>query len=197
MLSRRVFVGKLAAGAAGAVVALGAGVSSAKGIAARAVPNTALGNGGEEPPRPRDEAEAPQGGKGVEVAEKAPLPPPPWEILSPLAAGSVVAHGWKVADLSSVQDGATVLTLENERGRQHRVHVCRNGGRPQGLVHTEHFDLVVMNGGQGDLPTDEGFAQAVAEVSHVLAANERRQPGLVASLKPHAERLELAEAKLR
>jgi hypothetical protein len=71
------------------------------------------------------------------------------------------------------------------------VHLCRNDGRPQGLVYTDGFDLVVMNGGRGDLPTEEGFAQAVAEVSHVLAANEsgwRHEPA-TATLLPHAERL--------
>jgi hypothetical protein len=59
-------------------------------------------------------------------------------------------------------------------------------------VYTKRFDLVVMNGGQGDLPTDEGFAQAVAEVAHVLANNEAgwQQGPVVGSLLPHAERVE-------
>jgi hypothetical protein len=100
--------------------------------------------------------------------------PPPWELLQPLAVGTVVAHGWRVADLTGVANGSCVLTLENEQGRTHRVHLCRNDGRPQGLVYTKQFDLVVMNGGQGDLPTEEGLAQAVAEVAHALAANEGR-----------------------
>ena len=48
-----------------------------------------------------------------------------------------------------------------------------------------------MNGGQGDLPTDEGVAQAVAAVAHVLAANEGKPQNAphVAALLPHAERL--------
>jgi hypothetical protein len=82
------------------------------------------------------------------------------------------------------------LTLENERGRAHRVHICRNDGRPQGLVYTKRFDLVVMNGGQGDLPTEEGFARAVAEVAHVLAANERGWQQEPVALLPHAERVQ-------
>ena len=57
-------------------------------------------------------------------------------------------------------------------------------------MYTERLDLVVMNGGQGDLPTEEGLAQAVAEVAHVLAANEgdRQQEPVVTALLPHAER---------
>jgi protein-L-isoaspartate O-methyltransferase len=88
-------------------------------------------------------------------------------------------------------DASCVLTLRNERGREHRVHICRNDGRPQGLVYTKRFDLVVMNGGQGDLPTEEGLAQAVAKVGRVVAVNERQrqQQALVADLLPHAERL--------
>jgi hypothetical protein len=94
-----------------------------------------------------------------------------------------------VTELSAVTNGSCVLTLENARGRAHRVHLCGNAGSPQGLVFTNHLDLVVMNGGQGDLPTDEGFAQAVAEVAHVLASNERQQPEVLAALLPHGERV--------
>jgi len=115
--------------------------------------------------------------------------------------GSTVAHGWSVAELSGAADGSCVLTLQNERGRTHRIHLCRNNGRPQGLVYTRRFDLVVMNGGAGDRPTEEGFAQAVAEVAHVVAANERhpRHAAVVAALMPHADRLERfgSAAKLR
>jgi hypothetical protein len=106
--------------------------------------------------------------------------------------GSTVAHGWRVAGLTGAVNGSCVLTLQNEHGRSHRVHLCRNDGRPQGVVYTRRFDLVVMNGGEGDLPTDEGLAQAVAQVAHVLAANEHgseHQP-VVTALLPHAERLQ-------
>jgi hypothetical protein len=106
--------------------------------------------------------------------------------------GSAVTRDWRVAGLTGVVDGACVLTLQNRRGRMHRVHLCRNDGRPRGLVYTERYDLVVMNGGQGDLPTEEGLGQAVARVAHVLAANERdrRHEPVVAALLPHAERVE-------
>jgi hypothetical protein len=105
--------------------------------------------------------------------------------------GAAVAHGWRVAGLTGVVDGACVLTLQNARGRTHRVHLCRNDGRPHGLVYTRRFDLVVMNGGVGDLPTEEGLGQAVAEVAHVLAANEGegRHAPVVTALLPHAERV--------
>jgi hypothetical protein len=188
-LSRRAFVGRLAAGAAVAVAAAGAGRAQAKsgpGDLARAGEI-----GAEIEPRTAASAE-PLG------TEQGSLPAP-WELLHPLGLGSVVAHGWRIGGLSEAVDGSCVLTLENQRGRRHRVHICRNDGRPQGLVYTERFDLVVMNGGQGDLPTEEGFAQSVAEVAHVLAMNESRQESVAAALMPHAERVErfAAAAKLR
>jgi hypothetical protein len=52
-------------------------------------------------------------------------------------------------------------------------------------------DLVVMNEGAGDLPTEEHLAQAVAALAHVVAANEHSVPDrLFTDLLPHAERVE-------
>jgi hypothetical protein len=111
--------------------------------------------------------------------------------VSPLAAGSVLAHGWRLAELGPVKDGSCVATLQNVRGRARRVHLCRNAGTPQGLVYTRRVDLVVMNEGQGDLPTEETLAQAVAELAHVIAANERTVPDrLFTDLLPQGERVQ-------
>lgn len=203
MLSRRSMIGKLAAGAA-VSVAWAVGTARVGAAATRS---------------DRDDASAPldlrHGDGGLASPPTAPpavadacppalvTGPPPWELVRPLTLGAVVAHGWRVADLSPVMDGACVLTLRNQRGVTHRIHLCRNDGRPHGLVYTDRLDLMVMNGGQGDLPTDEGLAQAVAAVAHVLAANEgdRQHDPQVAALLPHAERLRqfsgAADARLR
>lgn len=196
-LSRRAFVEKLATGAA---VVCAAGLA-AKGTAAAVAVS-------DQPAVPAHDPLS-QGGNVSEghaamppsATQAAPEAPPPWELLSPLRMGSSVGHGWRVAELSSITNGACVLTLANARGRTHRVHVCANDGRPAGLVYTTGLDLVVMNGGRGDVVTDETLAQAVASVAHVLADNERRAEsrGAVAQLRPHAERLATlsATAKLR
>jgi hypothetical protein len=199
MLSRRALVGKLAAGAAGAVVAWTASAGRAKPAFARGRTPTSPGAGehGDELRAPAPEVHPPAEPSSTRVTDTGPpatvSSPPPWELLRPLAIGSVVAHGWRLAELTGAVDGTCVLTLRNARGRAQRVHLCRNDGRPQGLVYTKRFDLVVMNGGQGDLPTNEGFAQAVAELAHVLAANEnnRHSARVVAQLLPHEERLRL------
>jgi hypothetical protein len=196
MLSRRALVGKLAVGVAGGAVALAAGVGRAKAAVPRREANTGAGTGGERGAPAPEVARPVEAGPSPSMAVVDAGPPattsatPPWELLRPLVQGSAVAHGWRVADLSGVVDGVCVLTLRNQRGRAHRVHLCRNDGHPQGLVYTDRLDLVVMNGGQGDLPTEEGLAQAVAKVAHVLAANERRQ-ALVAELLPQRERVRL------
>lgn len=212
MLTRRALVGKLAASAAVAVAwAAGGARPSAAALRVPAHPQT--GSGGEgrraperaptavQPPAP-DSIAAPAPARPLVPESRAsgalapPSAPPPWELLRPLRMGAVAACGWRVAGLSEVVDGVCVLTLRNARGRAHRVHLCRNAGRPQGLVYTKRLDLVVMNGGRGDLPTDEGFAQAVAVVAHVLAANERRRQHapVMAGLLPHTERLRLYAA---
>jgi len=194
MLSRRELMGKGAVGAAATALVLGAAATTARAATAHRGMGTVPGDAavpadnhdGEDPPAASAPAEV------AEVAEVAAIEsPPPWALMSPLAAGSVLAHGWRLADLGPVQDGACVVTLKNERGRSRRVHLCRNDGSPQGLVYTRRTDLVVMNEGHGDLPTEERFAQAVAELAHVVAGNETRMSDAVfAGLLPHTERVQ-------
>ena len=190
MLSRRELIGKGAAGAAATALALKAVTVTA------ATPPRDVSAVPEHSPVPapgpapdRVEAALPPEPTPVEVAVSTV--PAPWELVSPLAAGAPLAHGWRLAALGPVQDGACVVTLQNGRGRARRVHLCRNGGRPQGLVYTRRVDLVVMNEGAGDLPTEESLAQAVAALAHVVAANERMMPSqLFTDLLPHAERVQ-------
>src|SRR5579862_45907 len=214
MLSRRTLIGKAAVGAAAAVT-LGA---ARKGVAAIRAPRVATtgnapndhGVDGVPPNAPSlppsvgtsdtSAVSSPPVAEAPVVAEApAVSAPPPWELLYPLTAGAVVTRGWRVAELSPVRHGACVVTLANARGRSYRVHICRNDGTPHGLIYTRRLDLVVMNGGRRDLPTEEGFAQAVARLAHVVAKNERRVAADVfAELLPHAERMaRFAGAQLR
>lgn len=192
MLSRRELGGKVAVGAA-ALLAAGAARASlgtVQGISQSSVENgPALDTAALHNP---DTAEAiAESAAPVEPEPAATVTAPaPWELLRPLTIGSVVGHGWKIAAFTGAVHGSCVVTLENEQGRQNRVHICRNDGTPSGLVFTKNFDLVVMNGGRGDLPTEESFGQAVAELSHTIAANEAGAT-VVASLMPHAERMRM------
>ena len=145
MLSRRELIGKAAVGAAAAVAVSAArtGVSSARAVPAE---TSDPAHGGEGRNAVLPPADPPP-------ADSVASSPPPWELLSPLGAGSVVGHGWRLVGLGPVQHGSCVVTLQNARGRSHRVHLCRNDGNPQGIIYTRRVDLVVMNEGYGDLPT--------------------------------------------
>src|SRR5438874_5058240 len=182
MLSRRELIGKTAVGAAAALTVSAAGlrVASARGVPAAT----------DQPAGDRDRRNAvPPPAEPPPADAEAISSPPPWDLLSPLVAGSVVAHGWRLVGLGPVEDGSCVVTLQNRRGRSHRVHLCRNDGNPQGIVYTRRVDLGALNEGDGHLPTEERLAQAVAELAHVIAANEATVPDRVAELLPHAERL--------
>jgi hypothetical protein len=155
MLSRRAFVGKLAAGAAaaGAVGAIGSRAQAA--LSEAEAPSAAPA----APARVTDAA--------AQEASAAP-----WALVAPLSAGAALHGEWQLAALSGASAGSCVATLRNARGRQERIHLCRNTGQPSGVVHTERFDLVVMNGGDGAQATEEGLAQAVAALAHAVARNE-------------------------
>jgi hypothetical protein len=209
MLSRRELIGKAAVGAA-AALAVG-GVVGTAAAATRPLRDPTDDRAGDRdgPDATDDTAGDPAGAKAAmpgadEAAENAA--PPPWALLAPFGAGAVVAHGWRLVDVTPVRDGAAVVTLQNTRGRAHRVHLCRNDGSPQGVVYTRRVDLVVMNQGYGDLPTEEHLGQAVAELAHAVAANEAAvADGVFAHLLPHTERVRrfaaadeaLADGRLR
>jgi hypothetical protein len=192
MLSRRDLVGKLAVGAAGVVALAASGVQAKAAVGTRAIEGRLRRND-----EPLDdevsmvaEIVQPEAAAEVEAPPAIAASSPPWELLKPLTLGSSVAYGWRIADFTGVIGGACVLTLRNERGRVQRVHICRNDGQPQGFVYTRKLDLVVMNGGRGDLGTEENLAQAVAAVAHVVAANEGRVDHAVfGALLPHTQRL--------
>src|SRR5207249_11704194 len=121
-------------------VALAAGVGRANAAATRA----------EAHPQPDAAPNAPRLDPAPEVIDAGPSTtanaPAPWELVRPLTLGAVVAQDWRVAELRGAVDGSCVLTLQNARGRTQRVHLCRNDGRPQGVVHTRWFDLGAMTG---------------------------------------------------
>ncbi len=203
MLSRRELGGKVAVGAA-ALLAAGVARGSLAPASKDANSLTQAGPNGAPDAQHLPGTDAEQTADAAVVEQdvaKTLAAQPPWELVHPLALGSTIAHGWSLAGFTGAVDGSCVATIENERGRQIRIHLCRNDGNPQGLVYTREFDLVVMNGGRGDIPTEEGLGQAVAGLAHVVARNEDRQQPVVAALLPHAERVrmcaETADHRLR
>ena len=183
MISRRTLISNAAVGVAAAVALGSARIGNASPGGLEPTSDEPMDDRNAAAP---DEMRGGDDSKAVATTSSAS----PWHLVSPLAAGAMLAHDWRLADLGPVQDGACVATLQNVRGRAHRVHLCRNDGTPHGIIHTRRVDLVVMNEGYGDLPTEEGVAQAVARLAHAVAANEGGAPHrLFAELLPHSERV--------
>src|SRR5436309_11345526 len=164
MLSRRELIGKTAVGAAAALTVSAAGLRVAS---ARSVPAAT-----DYPADDRDRRNAvPPPAEPPPADAGAISLPPPWDLVSPLVAGSVVGHGWRLVGLGPVQDGSCVVTLQNRRGRSHRVHLRRNDGNPQGIVYTRRVDLGVRNERYGDVAIAERGAEGVADLALGIAAN--------------------------
>ena len=113
----------------------------------------------------------PSSATAAELAS-ADVTAPPWWLLAPLEAGTRIGREWRVADLSAIAQGATILSLAHRDGRTARVHICARRGQPRGLAHTGLFDLVLMDGGQGDLPTDESLGRVLKQVARRIRRNE-------------------------
>ncbi len=152
-----------------------AGVGAAAGDANASLPRQAA-------PRPA--------GTPVEVAP--PAPSRPWTLLRSVEPGQALGAGWHLADLGPVAAGAVVVHLVDVEGRSARVHLCARDGEPDGVAHTDRFDLLLMNRGDGQTPSDEGLGRVVIGLAAIIARNEAAalaaHPEL-AGLLPHEERL--------
>ena len=116
----------------------------------------------------------------------------PWWLLSPLKRGDHLGAGWFLAHLGAVEQGASVLTLQHRDGAVGRVHLCHRRGTPRGMAHTELLDLVLMDGGQGDKPTDESLGRVVGGLAAHIRGNELAASGdlaVLARMESHDERL--------
>lgn len=116
--------------------------------------------------------------------------PAPWWLIDPLREGSTVGKGWTVVSLSRVEYGAAVLTLTKGTDTA-RIHLCLHEGTPKGLSHTAMFDLILMDGGNGDRRTPESLARVIRDLSARIRANEVRAEGdwnQMAKLMTHGER---------
>lgn len=134
---------------------------------------------------------------GVGSQASAAAQPPeagagPWWLLAPLGRGAHLGEGWFLAHLGAVERGASVLTLQHRDGAIGRVHLCHHQGAPKGLAHTELLDLVLMDGGRGDKPTDESLGRVLMGLAAQIRGNELSGQGDLAELarmQPHDERL--------
>ena len=105
---------------------------------------------------------------------------------------------WVVSEMSPIQRGACVMTLKSKNGDSARVHICAHDGDPKGVAHSAFLDFVLMDGGDGALPTDETLGCKIMTLArHVLikefnmSDRELNQiDGALAQLETHSTRLE-------
>ena len=98
----------------------------------------------------------------------------PWWLLDPLAAGDELGEGWVIADLSRVRKGAAILVIEHPEHGQLDIHICSHDGVPRGYVHTELFDLIVMDGGRGESKIGPAFLEVLKHIADQILSNELR-----------------------
>lgn len=110
----------------------------------------------------------PEGSKGAETGSSQP----PWILIDPLRVGDDLGFGWTVVELSGLMAGSIVATLAHISGRAQRIRIRIRDGKLSGIVGTTHFDLQIINNGAGSSPTDEGLAQAVAQLGRTIQQNE-------------------------
>ena len=116
----------------------------------------------------------------------------PWWLLNPLTKGTSIGKGWRIVDLGAIEQGASVLVLQHRDGTVANVHICVHDGAPKGLAHTEFLDLVLMDGGSGDRPTNEHLGRVLLGIAKRIRKNELAvQQNLqeLAFLQTHEERV--------
>jgi hypothetical protein len=126
------------------------------------------------------------------AASDADVSPAPWWLLAPLRAGAPLAMGWSLADLSGPHNGGLVLRLQHSNGAVGSVHLSARAPGARPLATTHLLDLRLMDGGDGDRPTDETLGRLVVGLAQHIARNELAAAGddpVLSALLPHSERL--------
>ena len=116
----------------------------------------------------------------------------PWWLIAPLQVGSSVGKGWKVEAMGAVKQGACVLSLKHKSGEVTNIHICAKGEVQKGIASTTLLDLVVMDGRQGQEPTQEDVGRVVIGLAKRIQTNEMKLEtdlSSLVSLQSHDERV--------
>jgi len=116
---------------------------------------------------------------------------PLW-LISPLEIGSSVGKGWKIEEIGLIEQGACILSLKHNSGEVTNIHICAKGEEQKGIASTELLDLVIMDGRQGEEPTQEDVGRVVMGIAKRIQSNEislEADLSSLASLQSHDERV--------
>jgi hypothetical protein len=124
-------------------------------------------------------SEHPQARQWVARMASLETSPAPWDLIAPLEAGADIALGWSIENLSEVTLGAAILTLKHAQGHTAHVHISSHSGAPVGMTSTQHFDIVLMNGADGNTPSAEPVGRVVLSIADLIRRNESANAQLV------------------
>lgn len=116
----------------------------------------------------------------------------PWWLVAPLKTGSSVGKGWKIVNIGSIEQGACILSLKHNSGEMTNIHICAKGEEQKGIASTELLDLVIMDGRQGEEPTQEDVGRVVMGLAKRIEKNEIKLEANLSSLtslQSHDERV--------
>ncbi|MEC7986776.1 MAG: hypothetical protein VX278_16530 [Myxococcota bacterium] len=115
----------------------------------------------------------------------------PWWLFEPLAKGSYLANQWFLSDLSPIEKGAAILTLSAKDDRQARIHICGHAGSPKGIAHTKYLDLLLMDGGDGNTPSNESLGRVILSLAKHIENTESllEQSSILSRFALHEDRL--------
>lgn len=99
---------------------------------------------------------------------------------------------WVVQSIGAVQKGAVPITLANAvTGERLSVEACRRGSGRAAVASSKHFDLFLVNNGQGNVATPASHTVAVRSLAKHLDRTVTAVPSTVqtmeARLTSHAE----------
>ena len=90
------------------------------------------------------------------------------------------------------------MVLRHPQHGAARVAIRRNSGAPLGVAHTDHLDLLLMNGGSGTSETEPSVGTSARSGSQTAAKQGRQpDPDVLAALRPHSETRSAAVGRVR
>ncbi len=102
--------------------------------------------------------------------------------------GVTVVNGWEI-NRANWNHGAVELECTRGRGEESFVvAICKRSNPVQGIEVTDHFELFLMNDGEGRRATEKDAHQAIRIVAEVARMGEPTREQL-ALFSPHVERL--------
>ena len=113
-----------------------------------------------------------------------------WWVLGDLQQGAYLGEGWFLSDLSPIERGASVISFQKKNGEIARVHLCAHFGTPKGIASTRYLDFLLMDGGTGNTPSNEGLGRVILSLAARVQDSENLLvEELQEKLQTHEERL--------